>query len=196
MIAQLYEPAYPIDDLVEHPDNPRRGDEAAIEASMQAHGFYGAVLAQTSSRRIIAGNHRTRVARRLGQATIPVLFIDVDDDQARRLLLVDNRTNDFAGYDEAELAALLSSLADASDLIGTGYSSDDLADLLERLNPPTLEDLGRLYGAMTDDDRLATVTLKLDPIVANRFRAMLANAKGRNDSERVTDLLDRLAASV
>jgi hypothetical protein len=132
-IAQRYDPAYPIDQLHEHPDNPRRGDEEAIEASMAAHGFYGAVLVQTSTNRIIAGNHRTRVAARLGEATVPVLFVDVDDDRARRLLLVDNRSNDLAGYDDRELAALLS---EVEDLAGTGFGDEDLAQLLRSLEEP------------------------------------------------------------
>ena len=136
-IAQRYEPTFPIDELVEHPDNPRRGDEEAIEASMAAHGFYGAVLVQASTRRIIAGNHRTRVARRRGDTHLPVLLVDVDDDQARRLLLVDNRTNDDAGYDERELARLLEDLAALDDgLAGTGYDAADLAKLLDRWATP------------------------------------------------------------
>lgn len=135
-LAQRYDPAFPIDELLEHPDNPRRGDEEAIEASMAAHGFYGAVLAQTSTRRIIAGNHRTRVARRRGEATVPVLWLDVDDDQARRLLLVDNRTSDDARYDDRVLTDLLAELAAAGDLTGTGWDPTDLARLLKRWDTP------------------------------------------------------------
>lgn len=108
---------------------------------MAAHGFFGAVLVQASSGRIIAGNHRTRVARRRGETTVPVLFIDVDDAQARRLLLVDNRTNDLAGYDDRDLAALLADLAaDEVGLIGTGFSETELEDLLARLAPPAPPD--------------------------------------------------------
>jgi hypothetical protein len=129
-LTQRYEPAFPIDELVEHPDNPRRGDEAAIDESMAAHGFYGAVIVQASTNRIIAGNHRTRVARKRGEVTVPVLWLDVDDDQARRLLLVDNRTNDVAVYDDTELARLLGEL---DGLTGTGFDDTDLARLLADL---------------------------------------------------------------
>lgn len=132
-MQQHYDPEFPIDDLVEHPDNPRRGDESVIEASMAAHGFYGAVLVQASTRRIIAGNHRTRVARRRGDSTIPVLLIDVDDDRARRILLVDNRSNDVATYDDRELARLLADLD--GDLAGTGFDDTDLTALLASFEP-------------------------------------------------------------
>lgn len=136
-VTQTYDAAFPVADLIEHPGNPRRGDEAAIDASMQAHGFYGAVLAQAGTRRIIAGNHRARVAKRRGETTVPVLFLDVDDDQAARILVVDNRTNDLAVYDDLALAALLEGLAGTDlTLTGTGFSDADLEALLEDLAPP------------------------------------------------------------
>jgi DNA modification methylase len=136
-LGQRYDPAFPIDQLSEHPDNPRRGDVDAIAASLDAHGFYGAVLVQASTRRIIAGNHRTRVARDRGATTVPVLWLDVDDDEAARLLLVDNRTADDAVYDSHALADLLASLSvtDAG-LIGSGYDQADLARLLKRWATP------------------------------------------------------------
>jgi ParB-like chromosome segregation protein Spo0J len=136
-VAQRFEADVPIAELVEHPDNPRRGDESAIEASMAAHGFYGAVLVQTSSRRIIAGNHRTRVARRRGEQTVPVLWLDVDDDQAKRLLLVDNRTNDLAEYADDLLASLLASFD--GEVTGTGFDESDLERLLAALEPEALD---------------------------------------------------------
>jgi hypothetical protein len=137
-LTQTYDPAFPVDKLVEHPDNPRRGNVSAIEASMQAHGFYGAVLAQASTRQIIAGNHRTRAARKQGQPTVPVLFIDVDDDEAKRMLLVDNRTNDLAGYDDAALLAMLQDLNDGgvAGLLGTGFTDEDLEQLLIEIGDP------------------------------------------------------------
>lgn len=133
---QNYEAAVPIEYLREHPDNPRRGDVDALDASMEHHGFYGAVYAQRGTGRIIAGNHRLRVAAERGESTLPVIWLDVDDDQARRILLVDNRSNDLATYDEADLLDLLRSLA---DLDGTGYATHDIDRLIEQLEPAALD---------------------------------------------------------
>lgn len=179
MPTQQYLPAFPIDELVEHPDNPRRGDEEAIEASMEAHGFYGAVLVQSSTRRIIAGNHRTRVARRRGDATIPVLMLDVDDDRARRILLVDNRTNDTATYDGVELTRLLAELAAGDDgLAGTGFDVTDLADLLKH------------WGPAGDPDEIpaAPVTPRTalgDLWVLGRHRLLCGDCTNQADVDRV-----------
>ena len=140
VIPQEFDPAVPIATIVEHPDNPRRGDEAAIERSLDAHGFYGSVLVQKSSRRIIAGNHRHRTLKAKGAATIPVLFADVDDDEALRILLNDNRTNDSASYHDDVLADVLQRMeASAAGLVGTGYDGADLAALLSKIDPEPLD---------------------------------------------------------
>ena len=120
----------PIDDLIRHPDTPRRGAIPAISASIEVNGWYGAVVAQSSTRHVLAGNHRMEAARRLGMTDLPVHWLDVDDATARRILLADNRTSDLATYDDAVLAQLLESAAADDDLIGTGYDGDDLDELL------------------------------------------------------------------
>ena len=120
----------PIDDLIRHPDNPRQGDVGAISASIEVNGWYGTVVAQSSTGRVLAGNHRLEAARHLGMTEVPVYWVDVDDATARRIMLADNRTNDLATYDDAVLAELLTALAEDDDLLGSGYDGDDLDALL------------------------------------------------------------------
>jgi hypothetical protein len=131
-LGQRFEPECPVEALSEHPENPRRGDVGAISESIEANGFFGAVLVQASSGHVIAGNHRLKAALALGLATVPALYIDVDDDQAKRIMLADNRSNDLASYDDAALAKLLGSVG--GSLVGTGYTDQDLAALLGSLN--------------------------------------------------------------
>lgn len=129
VIDQRYE-VVPVDGVRPHPDNPRRGDIASIQASIDHNGFFGAVLAQRSTGYVIAGNHRWRAAKEAGLESVPVIWVDVDVDEARRIMLADNRTNDQASYDPEGLIGLLSELALTPEgLAGTGYDPDDLADL-------------------------------------------------------------------
>jgi len=120
----------PIDDLIRHPETPRRGDIPAISASIEVNGWYGTVVAQSSTRHVLAGNHRLEAARRLGMTDLPVHWLDVDDATARRIMLADNRTSDLATYDDAVLVQLLEAAAADDDLFGSGYDGDDLDDLL------------------------------------------------------------------
>jgi ParB-like chromosome segregation protein Spo0J len=116
-----------IEDLTPYPGNARVHDLEAIKASLDYHGQYRPIVVQESSRRILAGNGTWQAARELDWKQIRVELIDVDDDQAQRIVLVDNRANDLAGYDDELLAGLLAPL---DGLDGTGYTDEDLAQLI------------------------------------------------------------------
>jgi DNA modification methylase len=133
----------PIDAIKPHPQNPRQGDLGAIHQSIETNGFYGTVIVQRSTGHILAGNHRWQAAQQAKAKTIPVTWIDVDDDHALRILLADNRTNDLATYNDNALADLLKELQDATGTLdGTGYDGDDLDQLLADLGkkPEIIED--------------------------------------------------------
>jgi hypothetical protein len=140
-------------DLRPHPRNPRHGSVEAIRQSIGHNGFYGAVVAQKSTGYILAGNHRWMAARESGMAEVPVIWVDVDDERALKILLADNRTNDLATYDESQLADILAGLANTSDLLGTGYDGDDLDELIG--------DIERV--ALGNQESLIPATLVLRP---------------------------------
>src|SRR5829696_4988882 len=122
----------PLGELRPHRRNPRRGDVAAIKESLELNGQYRPIVVNRRSMEILAGNHTVLAARELGWEDIAATLVDVDEERARRILLVDNRTNDLAGYDTAELVALLQEL---DDLEGTGYDDEALGALLDELAP-------------------------------------------------------------
>lgn len=113
--------------------HPRKGDVAAIGRSIDANGFYGAIVAQKSTGHILVGNHRFEAAKQAGAESVPVLWVDVEDEAALCILLADNRTNDLAGYDEPALAELLEELEKVGSLANTGYDAHDLDRLLCQL---------------------------------------------------------------
>lgn len=117
VLEQEYE-VVAVKELQEHPRNPRKGAVEAIDESVDINGWYGAVVAQKSTGHILAGNHRYRVAKKRGAMRIPVIWKDVDDETALRILLADNKTADLGGYDEALLDEIMSGL---ENLDGTGW---------------------------------------------------------------------------
>ncbi len=125
----------PLAELIPHPDNVRRGDVGAIVESLRAHGQYRPIVVQQSTGYVIAGNHTLLAARDLGWSGLEVVKIDVDDDEAKRIMLVDNRTADLAAYDDQALGLILSELVRSDrGLDGTGYSVEQVDDLMRRLN--------------------------------------------------------------
>lgn len=73
-----------------------------------------------------------------GMLLVPVHYRDVDDAQALRILLADNRTGDLATYDEPQLLQLLLQVEQGGELVGeepdaalagTGYTAADAEQL-------------------------------------------------------------------
>lgn len=122
-----------IDAVKQHPDNYRKGDVTTIVESVENNKFYGRLIVQKSTGFILAGNHRWLAALKLGIKEIPIEEIDVDDETARRILLVDNRSSDKAENDEAKVIELLQAIVQKDDeLTGTGWTGDELGDLIAK----------------------------------------------------------------
>ena len=80
----------PIQNLQKHPRNVNQGDTGAIYQSIEANGFYGALVVQKGTGYILAGNHRYDAAVQSGFTEVPVTWLDVDDDRAERLRMSRN----------------------------------------------------------------------------------------------------------
>ena len=154
-----------VDDLTTHPGNPRRGDLAAVKASIEVNGFYGTIVAQRSSGYVLAGNHRLMAARELGMEQVPVVWVDCDDTRARAILAADNRTSELGGFDSEALAQLLEGLRIEDALIGTGYDEGSISALLSSLGPEddwSPEDEWVGMPEFEQEDLLAKYTLKIN----------------------------------
>ena len=130
-----------VDDVELHPDNPRIGDVDRIAESVAVNGQFRPLLVQRSSGLVIAGNHTLQAIRQLGWAEVDVTYLDVDDDEARRIMLADNRTSDLGSYDTDALAAVLEAVLEASDVAeaasavaGTGYTAAEMSAIIDAAN--------------------------------------------------------------
>lgn len=157
----------PIDQLTTHPENPRRGDVAAIRSRLQRYGQYSPLVAQRSTGHILVGNHRHLAARELGWTHVNVHWLDVSDEQARRILLDDNRTTDKAAYDDRALAELLATLEPVGDTLDdTLWGPDDLTDLetllagLDAVDGWNDSDGGQSSDGAGDDDLIGRTDLE------------------------------------
>jgi hypothetical protein len=141
--------------------NPRRGDVAAIKASLLANEMYKPLVVNRGTltgrmHEVLAGNHTLMAARELFAEypdedrwyALDCYVIDVDNAQADRIVLVDNKTGQLGGFDEQTLAQLLT-INLGGDLTGTGYSETELSDLSALLAPP---DLGPLTEELSGHD--------------------------------------------
>ena len=150
--------ATPINQLKPHPQNVRQGDVGAISLSLEQHGQYRPIVVQQSTGFILAGNHTYKAAKALKWKDIAATYVDVDDEQALRILLIDNRANDLASYDDSALVEMLKALMDTElKLDGTGFDPSDLDQLLKDLEMETGNPIEGDPDAVPDDAPSKTV---------------------------------------
>ena len=183
-----------------HPDNPRQGDIGAIVTSIENNGWFGTLVAQRSTRRVLAGNHRLQAAIALDMKDVPVYWVDVDDAEAKRILLADNRVSDLATWDDTILVSLLESLANDDALLGSGYDGDDLDALLydAQLNESSLGNL--LPDVPTPAERadvieaagIRSIIMPFPMETYNEVVALLAHARTDLAVDTNADVLEKL----
>lgn len=135
--------------LVPWSGNPKRiGEEAVakLAKAIESIGWGAPILARRSDRRIVAGHRRQRAALVLAERgelpgdTVPVRWIDVDDERATAMALADQRHAEDSEWDEDALSALLEELApDTAELLG--WEAKELDRLvITRIDPPELNE--------------------------------------------------------
>lgn len=143
----LTEQIVPIDSIEPHPENPREGYVPAIAESLEVNSQYRAIVVQDSTGYILAGNHTWLAAKGLGWTGIAAVRIDVDDDEARRIMLADNRTAELGGFNDENLHALLLGVQEMEGgLIGTGYDDDYVEELFGIMDLPSPIEIQRNRG--------------------------------------------------
>ena len=196
-LKQRFKAAVKLSELTELTDNPRRGDVSLLQESVSEIGFYGAVIVNEregceTTGQVLAGNHRIKAAAALGEDSVPVLYVDVDDVTARKIALVDNHANDRATYDVHDLLATIEKLD--GDFLGTGYTEQDYSDLLAQTSAPAPapydDDLGD--AAPSDDsDYWPSINVKIPPGVFAAWGSLCA--KHNDDAEAFTFLMEKYA---
>lgn len=119
----------PIDSIFPNPYNPNRQSEREfdlLKLSICEDGFTQPVIVQRSSKMIVDGEHRWRACNQLGLKEIPVVFVDMNDQQMRISTLRHNRAR---GSEDVELSIQV--LADLRELgsLDKAIASLDISDL-------------------------------------------------------------------
>jgi DNA modification methylase len=116
------------------PSNPRFNDPGVphVAASIRRFGWQQPIVAKRSGE-VIAGNTRLKAAMHLGLSPVPVIWFDGSELDATAYSIADNRTHEFATWDENALSKILEALRTEDALEGIGYSSDDIDELLQKL---------------------------------------------------------------
>ena len=127
----------PIGALALRRNNPRTHSAkqiAQIAASIEAFGFTTPILIDKTNT-VVAGHGRLRAARKLGLETVPTIRLDhLRPEQARALVLADNRLAELSGWDRDLLAIEFQELEALDldfDLEITGFETAEIDLMIE-----------------------------------------------------------------
>lgn len=177
--------AIPVDLIDPDPDNPNEVSDAQMDtltADIRDHGFTQPVLVREGEDGrfgMIDGEHRWRIVKELGYATVPGVVIKADDDEAKiRLLTMNGLRGDFVPIKYAYfLQDLTRRIPEAELRRRLGMEPTEMRDLL-RLAEFTDPMAERLREATEREAKDAPVVLKF--VVSKRDQQVI---------ERVIDQL-------
>ncbi|HET7029337.1 MAG TPA: ParB/RepB/Spo0J family partition protein [Candidatus Limnocylindrales bacterium] len=151
----------PVDRIEPNPDQPRMVfDEEALHelaASIREHGVLQPILVRplgANRYQLIAGERRWRASKEAGQATIPALVEEIDDDTALEISIIENLQRE--DLNPLEEAAMFERMVREH-----GYSIRKLADKLGK-DKGYLENRLRLADA--PDEVRELVSLRKDTV--------------------------------
>jgi hypothetical protein len=182
----------PITALHPHPSNPRQGNVQMIRESLEELGQYRPIVVNRGSKtgrpnEILAGHHLVLAAADLGWSTVDVVVVDVSDLAATKILLADNRTSDMATYDDRLLAEVVASIRE--DLVGTGYTDEDLAAMEKLLEEYTPHGDPDDIIDKSDESMWPEVRCRIAPPLYEQFQSL----PGGDDAEKLASLLEDVA---
>jgi DNA modification methylase len=169
------------------PTNPRRNDAAVphVAASLRRFGWQQPIVARRTGE-VIAGNTRLKAAQELGMTEVPVWWFDGSDLDAVAFSIADNRTHEFAEWNDAELAKLLEQLKQEDSLDGVGYSEEDLDALVQQLRDQ--EEIDKdLDDDGADEPPAVAIAKPGDLWVLGEHRLLCGDSTSLKDVLRVMD---------
>lgn len=124
----------PIKSLRAWKDNPRLNDGgpvAAIVKSIQEFGYTNPILVRKADKRIIAGHTRVKALQEIGETHVPVILLDMTEQQADTYAVADNKLSENTPWDLPKLSEVMAALQEQGvDLELTGFTAAEVGDLL------------------------------------------------------------------
>ena len=125
----------PLSDIQPYPNNPRKNAKAVdkVADSISQYGFQQPIVVDKDMT-IVVGHTRYQASRQLGLDTVPVIIAkDLTEKQADSYRIMDNKSGEWAEWDEKMLYEELDQLIQESNLqelsYETGFSESELNKL-------------------------------------------------------------------
>lgn len=206
--------------LVAWGENPRRNETAIpkVRDSILRFGFGAPIIARATNREVIAGHTRLAATlellamlddpeadkklvaqiRKHNLNFVPVRYLDLSEEDARLLALADNRLGEFAEWDDARLAAVLTGYRglDANAAAVAGFSDADIDLIVKGLRVPDPAEIAATHGGVDDPATWPDIKIRVPPETYRAFQQGLDLMPGNEAHEKLAALIEAAVASL
>lgn len=169
----------PIDSIIPWQENPRHNDGDAVRMvahSISEFGFINPIVISSKTRQILVGNTRYKAAKFLKLGTVPAICVELSDEQERAYAIADNRSSEFAKWNEELLLLELEDLSEVIDIETIGFVEEEINEMLEEMREEIEED--NEDGAMFTIEVSVTTKTEAEALVSEfANRGYLASLK-------------------
>jgi len=184
----------PASELRANPKNWRThppAQEAAMRGILEDIGFADAMIARETpdGLELIDGHLRQEV---MGDQPVPVLIVDVTEEEADKMLLTLDPLAAMARPDRDQLLNLLQSVEienNAVNIMLDALINGESEPLASPGTAPTLDELTNTYGDLDEELLWPMIRLRVPPDLKVRFEAWLDTGEGETEVARLEDLL-------
>lgn len=170
----------PVDAVKPNSYNPNRQTDKDFDLllrSMREDGFTQPIIVHADSKMIVDGEHRWRAARELGLPEVPVVFVDMSDEQMRVSTLRHNRAR---GSEDVDRGAQV--LRDLRELGALEWAKDSLA-IDDKELEMMLEDVDAAQQLAADD-----FGLRMAEAESKNGRSSVSDAMVKRSEQAVRDM--------
>lgn len=135
MSEQLKITYVPTNTLLPADYNPRRMSDRqrrALETSLDTFGFVQPITVNKRNGIVVGGHQRLTAAKALGHDTVPVVYVDLDEEKEKALNVALNKIS--GDWDYASLVEVLHSIEETSSFDLTGFGIDEFQAIERELN--------------------------------------------------------------
>jgi hypothetical protein len=174
-------------DLIANPANWRQHplhQREALRDVLDRVGWVQSVVINQRSGHLVDGHLRVQLAGEREEPNVPVLYVDLTDEEERLVLATLDPLAQLAVPDVDQLRALLDSLPSLDEAEALGGM---LEDLLGQFTANTPDGTGE---PASEEDFWPVIRLQVSYDTFRAFEAWWAGQPGGSDDEKVRELLD------
>ncbi len=175
-----------LDQIMFNPRNWRihpLSQQDALKGVLEEVGWVQQVIINKRTGNLIDGHLRCQLAAREGQKTIPVVYVDVSEDEEALVLATLDPIAAMAATDKQKLDELFADINSDNENV-----QKMIAEIAEKEGVlgdlPTLDDLESKFGEPNERDFWPVVRVQVSPDTFAKFTGLMASTPGANEAEK------------